>query len=833
MLSRFLLLLLLAVPALLPAQEQALLSPFRWRQPQSYLPQNATANSDVFLPQYTTVVLDDGRPYPVKLPFIIEHAAQIEVRASFTLADSLLTGDYFFYSSGMSQTTAITVNSYALGSQLNDLTPVKLPIPKDVLHAGKTNTLTLRLKNPAELNEGFPRLPFLLSEKDFCGILRPFFILRQNAPPVVNRFKAGMHGSQAAFTFNLHLPPAEKDYSVEVRISDVQNKQTLYKRLRLVPASHRQLSDQFKISDAFLWSVERPVLLQADVTVKQKTRLVGKNSFVFGLRSLRSVGSRLQFNGRTIAIKGINYHLNPQRWLKKSIDVLLREDLVFIKNSGFNAIRLPHYIPSERFLQLTDSLGLLVFAELPVWRYPESFFLEDAFLENAKSALQRIQLFLGAHPSLAAIGLGQQIALSSGAAQKFMFILRQLVQNNMNLPAYISPVPEGALPLDKVSDFYMLDIYRPLHKSYFEQPSLFSQMTLYGNLGFFTKAEYYDWQNPALPSLRQKLWAREWQTVQEIPSLQGGFFESFQDWQMNRPLDFTLNSAQPTILAGGIYAFNHLPHPGASAYVHLWETSSAQNIAPHKRAKKSNFYAILLFFSAVIFFVFYRSRPRMRDNFNRALRHPYGFYVDLRERRIIPMFNSILVGSFAALIMAAHLSSLLYFFRHSLQMQEAAAFILRSLNVFREFLHLNANPYKMTLFLFLFFLIFPFLFSFTIKIIGVFSRTRVRFRQIMAIALWSGLPLLFMLPFSFVNYHVLFSLPSASWSVYIFLFFLLWAHLRLINGIRVLFITRLSKVFGYMLLSYIIPLLILLVVLKPVVNGLDYLQLILHAGALF
>jgi len=534
-----------------------------------------------------------------------------------------------------------------------------------------------------------------------------------------------------------------------------------------------------------------------------------------------------------MAIRGINYHLNPQRWLNKNIDDLLRDDLSFIKSSGFNAVRLPHYIPSERFLQITDSLGLLVFAELPVWRYPESFFMEDAFLENAKSTLQRMQLYLGVHPSLTAVGLGQQIALSSGAAQKFMFILRQLVQNNMDILTYISPIPEGALPLDKVSDFYMLDIYKPLNKAYSEHPAFFTQMTLYGKLGFFTKPHYYDWQNPSLPLIRQKLWAREWQKVNEIASLKGGFFESFQDWQMNRPVDFTLNSPNPTILPSGLYAFNHIPRPGASAYAHIWESSSAQNITPAKHTKKTNFFAIILFFSAVVFFVFYRSRPRMRDNFNRALRHPYGFYVDLRERRIIPMFNSFLVGSFAALIMAVHLSSLLYFFRYSLQMQEAAAFILRSFDLFEEFLRLNANPYKITLFLFLILLFFPFMFSFTIKIIGAISHNRIRFRQIMAIALWSGLPLLFMLPFSFVNYHALFTLPSANLSVYVFLFFVIWAHVRIVNGIRVLFITRLGKVFSYMLLSYIIPLLILLAVLKPVVNGLDYLQLILHAGSLF
>jgi len=832
MLRRYLLLLLMAAPLLSLAQDKPLLSTFNWRRALDYLPGSERHNAQIFVPQKTSVTLDGKKKYAVTLPFIIEHAARIELQAVFSLPDSIPAGHFYFYSSGMSQTAAITVNNYALGIQLNDLTPAKIPIPREVLHPGEENIVTLRLKNPKELNEGFPRLPFLFTEKDFCGILRPFFLINQQ-PSIITRFTVVAQAEKNQFRFNLNLPGAENDFFIEVRISEPQSGKVLYKRLRRVPPGHRQLTDQFKVPAAYFWNADNPVLLQARVVITQNKRVLEEQTFSFGLRSLTARRNRLLLNGQATAIKGINYHLNPQRWQNKTLEDLLRTDLTFIKNNGFNAVRLPHYVPGERFLQLSDSLGLLVFAELPVWRYPEAFFMEDAFLENAKSTLQRMQLYLGRHPSLVAVGLGQQIAMSSGPAQKFMFILRQLADNNMDILTYISPIPEGGLPVDKVSDFYMLDVYKALNKTYFENPAFFTQMSLYGKLGFFTNPDYYDWQNPSLPLIRQKLWSREWHTVQEIPSLQGGFFESFQDWQMNRPVDFTLNLPHPDILPTGIYTFAHIPHPGASAYGQIWEASFPQNLTPQAHTKKSNFFAILLFFSAVIFFVFYRSRPRMRDNFNRALRHPYGFYVDLRERRIIPMFNSFLVGGFAALIMAVHLSSLLYFFRQSLQMQEAAAFILRPLNVFEEFLRLNANPFKMTLFLFLILLIFPFLFSLVIKIIGVFSRNKIRFRQIMAIALWAGLPLIFMLPFTFVNYHVLFSLPSASWSLYVFLFFIIWTHFRIINGIRVLFITRLSKVFSYMLLSYIIPLLILLALLKPVVNGLDYLQLILHAGALF
>ncbi len=135
--------------------------------------------------------------------------------------------------------------------------------------------------------------------------------------------------------------------------------------------------------------------------------------------------------------------------------------------------------------------------------------------------------------------------------------------------------------------------------------------------------------------------------------------------------------------------------------------------------------------------------------------------------------------------------------------------------------------------MFLILFLYPILISFLLKIIAVFTREKIRYRQGLAIGLWSGVPLLFMLPLSLFGFQILqFGQYETTFLIVISLF-IIWAHFRIINGIRVLFITRLGKVLSVMLLSYIIPIVILWIVFKPSAYWFEYIELLYQARSLF
>ena len=217
----------------------------------------------------------------------------------------------------------------------------------------------------------------------------------------------------------------------------------------------------------------------------------------------------------------------------------------------------------------------------------------------------------------------------------------------------------------------------------------------------------------------------------------------------------------------------------------------------------------------------------------KAIRHPYGFFVDMRERRIIPLFNSFWVGGYAAILLGVIFSSTIYYNHDSYIIQEISAVFLAPMGLYESYLNLSSNPYYLTLIVFLFLLFYPVFVSFVLKTIALIGGERIRYRQGLAIGLWSGVPLLFLLPLSLFNYQILLLERFQTYLVLILVLFVIWAHFRIINGIRVLFITKLRKVLAAMLLSYLIPLIIFWAVFKPTTHWLEYLDLLIQARSLF
>ncbi|HEX8329811.1 MAG TPA: glycoside hydrolase family 2 TIM barrel-domain containing protein, partial [Hymenobacter sp.] len=75
-------------------------------------------------------------------------------------------------------------------------------------------------------------------------------------------------------------------------------------------------------------------------------------------------------NGQKIMFKGVNrgaFWPTSGRTTSRQISV---QDANLIKDMNMNAVRMSHYPPDEHFLQVCDSLGLLVIDELTSWQYP-------------------------------------------------------------------------------------------------------------------------------------------------------------------------------------------------------------------------------------------------------------------------------------------------------------------------------------------------------------------------------------------------------------------------------------------------------------------------------
>jgi beta-glucuronidase len=112
-----------------------------------------------------------------------------------------------------------------------------------------------------------------------------------------------------------------------------------------------------------LWSPEAPKLY--DVTVAAGTDRVHDR---IGFRTIETAGTELRLNGRPIFLRGISLH---EEALGRGGRATSRADaealLGLAKELGCNFVRLAHYPHDEEMTRAADRMGLLVWAEIPVY----------------------------------------------------------------------------------------------------------------------------------------------------------------------------------------------------------------------------------------------------------------------------------------------------------------------------------------------------------------------------------------------------------------------------------------------------------------------------------
>lgn len=132
-----------------------------------------------------------------------------------------------------------------------------------------------------------------------------------------------------------------------------------------------------------LWSPERPQLYALEIAAAGD-RVTDR----IGLRTLATRGRELLLNGQPIFLKGISLHEEAfgPAGARVTQASETRALLEAAKALGCNFVRLAHYPHAEQAARIADELGLLVWAEIPVY-WEEVAFESEATLALAKAML--------------------------------------------------------------------------------------------------------------------------------------------------------------------------------------------------------------------------------------------------------------------------------------------------------------------------------------------------------------------------------------------------------------------------------------------------------------
>jgi beta-glucuronidase len=133
-----------------------------------------------------------------------------------------------------------------------------------------------------------------------------------------------------------------------------------------------------------LWSPNNPKLYE--VSLEYENDVVRDH---IGFRTIEVNGRNLTLNGEPIFLRGISLHeeaIGAKGRASSYVEAL--ELLGYAKELNCNYVRLAHYTHNHHMLRAADELGLMVWAEIPVYWNLE--FSNPAVMEKAKSRMNEM-----------------------------------------------------------------------------------------------------------------------------------------------------------------------------------------------------------------------------------------------------------------------------------------------------------------------------------------------------------------------------------------------------------------------------------------------------------
>ena len=173
-----------------------------------------------------------------------------------------------------------------------------------------------------------------------------------------------------------------------------------------------EILQELNVISPQLWSPASPSLYNVVIELKKGNKIIDNYSLKVGIRSITyNVEKGLQINGETIKLRGGCMHQDNGILGSVAIDRAEERRVEIMKANGFNAIRCSHNLPSPKFLDVCDSLGMLVIDEcFDVWINPKvpqdySLYFKEWWQKDLESMLVRDRN----HPSIIMWSVGNEL----------------------------------------------------------------------------------------------------------------------------------------------------------------------------------------------------------------------------------------------------------------------------------------------------------------------------------------------------------------------------------------------------------------------------------------
>lgn len=156
-----------------------------------------------------------------------------------------------------------------------------------------------------------------------------------------------------------------------------------------------------QVSHPQIWSPQSPKLHVLRVTLLESVGIKRDATEVrFGLRLIEAHAGQLWLNGEKLRLRGFNRHEWHPNYGPCTPALQMAADLQWMRKLGCNFVRGSHYPQDQRFLDLCDEMGFLVWEENLGWGQREKVFASETFRRQHRESLEAMVRASINHPSV-------------------------------------------------------------------------------------------------------------------------------------------------------------------------------------------------------------------------------------------------------------------------------------------------------------------------------------------------------------------------------------------------------------------------------------------------
>ncbi|NIJ44842.1 beta-glucuronidase [Wenyingzhuangia heitensis] len=258
----------------------------------------------------------------------------------------------FLYFDAVNYHADVYLNSELLGSHEGGFTPFQFEVT-DLVKEG-LNSIIVRVNNERQ-PDGVPAMGY--DWINYGGITRDVRLIETPKIYIDDYFIQLEKSNKKHVLGYVKINGVKKPEKVEVLIPEAKIKHTVMtdnKGYAVV-----KFNNKLK-----LWSPDDPKLYK--VIVKTATDKVEEN---IGFRTIETKGEDILLNGKSVFLKGINFHEeNASRGNRAYSESDALQLLTKAKELGCNFIRTAHYPQNEHIVRLAEKMGFMLWEEMPVFQ---------------------------------------------------------------------------------------------------------------------------------------------------------------------------------------------------------------------------------------------------------------------------------------------------------------------------------------------------------------------------------------------------------------------------------------------------------------------------------